>query len=402
MKTDGTDALSFITILARNGEMIAETYRLGSIEVTDENRSKVHELNTAGLLTPFRAGNFRLSRSMRALLDDGTKRQRGYATGSNLGAEMARFRALLVDYQLAAAEGRMEDAQRHEEDLLDSIFEIQDAVSGDLGQYLQITQSNYSDVRNAEEKARQNEHYLRRAKALEAALADLNSRETLDLFQSPLVREIEDIWHSEISLHIRTWTAKLLDAIDILKTFLFSYREIARETRRLRVFERLLRHRSDAEILETLAAAEDQPWSRRVSQGIAQPFPDIVTPEGRDALAEMARDLKPLAPREVKARERGQRRSEPDVVLAEEQLSPEEEMLAAFLTVVDQAGSWVSAADWSRQVNKAETQSFLEKILTWSYSDRACGRKAEMKFCEKTDDRSGNIEVRDILVCPAA
>lgn len=402
MKTDGTDALSFLLLLAKHGELIAEIYRSGSVEISDENRSRVYDLNTAGILTPFRAGHFRLSRAMRALLDGGTKRQRGYATGSNIAAEMGRFRPLLLDFQMASGEGRTEDAQRHEEDLLDCIFEIQDAISGELDQYLQITRNKFSDVRNAEEKARQNAHYLERARALEGSLSDLNSRETLDLFQSPLLREIEEIWHSEISSHIRPWTSTLLAAIDILKDYLFRYRAIARETRRLRALERLLRNRSDSDILEVLAGAEDQPWMRIAQEPMAEPYPDIVTPEGRDKLAEIARDLKPLAARQVRPRQSGQRKEGPDFFTAPEEVSLEEAVLSDFLSGVDQASSWVSASDWIRDRATIGFGSFLEEVLNWATSDRGCGRSVDFTKADAPDLRCGNIEIRDVLVCRAA
>ena len=182
--TSTGDIDRFLSLLGKYGALISDIYQSGSIEGTDEIRGALHELHNARAVTPCGAGHFRLSRPVKALLDDHTQRQRSFEIGDDIGAEIKRMRDLLDEYLRAANEGRQDDMDRLDNEVLESIYNIQDSVSSDLLRFRQITESSYSTVRDLSEKARQNVHYLKRAMALQDVLAALNSSDMHEAFSS--------------------------------------------------------------------------------------------------------------------------------------------------------------------------------------------------------------------------
>jgi len=400
--TSTGDIDRFLSLLGKYGALISDIYQSGSIEGTDEIRGALHELHNARAVTPCGAGHFRLSRPVKALLDDHTQRQRSFEIGDDIGAEIKRMRDLLDEYLRAANEGRQDDMDRLDNEVLESIYNIQDSVSSDLLRFRQITESSYSTVRDLSEKARQNVHYLKRAMALQDVLAALNSSDMHEAFSSALADELASVFHGEISARIGGWSALLLASIGIMKEFLFRYREITHETRRLRAFHRILKTRSLSDAEAALATVAWHPLLARPVEAVEDPLPDFITDEGRDALAEVVRTFKPIEKKRADERKAGHRAVDDGPLEVEEEISPEEAALPVFLSEVDASEGWVSARAWLDPEGGIAPASFLEQVLVWWLSDRDCDREATLKEAEHRCPRSGNLEIEDIVVCRAA
>jgi hypothetical protein len=400
--TSASDIDRFLGVLARHGELISEIYQSSSIESTDEIRGALHELHNARAVTPCGAGHFRLSRPVKALLDDHTQRQRSFEIGDDIGAEIKRMRDLIDEYLRAANEGRHDDMVRLESEVLESIYNIQDSVSSDLLRFRQITESSYSTVHDLSEKARQNAHYLRRAMALQDVLAALNSRDMHEALSSALADDLASVFHEEISARIGAWSALLLASVGIMKEFLFRYREITRETRRLRAFHRILKSRSPADAETAMATAAWHPLLARPVEAVEAPLPDFITGEGRDEFSDVVRTFKPIQQKRAEERKAGKRALDDGPLEVGEEISPEEAALSAFLSVVDASYGWVSARAWLDPAENIEPTSFLEQVLAWWLSDRDCERDANLKEAGHRCPRSGNMEIEDIQVCRVA
>lgn len=396
------DIQKTLTLMARHGEIIEAAYYNDGIEISDEIRTACHALKAARVLTPRGGGMFGLSKLMRELIDSQTQRQRSYAVGGNLGEEIDRMEKLLSELEMSSNEGRTGDIDQHGDDLSQCLYEIQEVISQDILNFRQAMESNFSNVRNNDEKLRQNQHYLQRVASLQTALERLNGKDLHDRFASPLVEVAAPTYYSAIGEQLGTWTSDLLYIASVFEQYMFRFRKIARETRRLRGFARFLKESGSAGLENALEHGGDVPVLHRAASPAALAWPDFTTMEGRDALAKMMHDFKFTERRRVKERKLGTRKSRAPAEAVEDDASVEERALAVFLEKVDGEARWFSAAEWAQQQDDLRTTSFLEQVLTWAVSDRDCARQVRYLESRRPSRRRGNMEIRDIQVCSAA
>jgi hypothetical protein len=399
-----SDISRYLTVLAKHGDILTDLYQSGRIEGNDAIMPALHELHNERVAIPCGAGQYRLNSPVKTFLDNYTQRPRSFEIGDDIGAEIKRMQDLLTEYLRAVNEGRSDDIDRLEDEVLGSIYNVQDSVSGDLTRFRQITENSYSTVRDQSEKARQNEHYLKRARVLQDVLNSLNGEAMHDegAFGNPLAVELAHVFHGEVSNRIGEWSALLLSSIDIMKEFLFRYREITQETRRLRALNRFLKTKSPSDIESALELASDHLILRRPVDPVGLPMPDFVTNAGRDALADVVSTFKPIEQREVKERQAGTRIADDGPMEVEPVISLEEKALSVFLSDVDASDGVVSARDWLDPAQGIVPASFLEQVLIWSMSDRDCDREATYLEAINQNAISGNMLIEDIQVCRAA
>lgn len=390
----------FLQLLSKHGGLLTDIYNDGGIEITDDNRSAIHDLSNVRAIIPYRAGAFRLSRIMRALFDEQTRRQKGYEVGGNIGALIAQMISLQKEYMIAAGEGRIDDQERHARDLADTIFEIQDVVSDDLSKFQRITISKFSNVKTLAEKKRQNEHYLKRSKELQSALNNLTAPEVIEVFDSPLAEDLGVIYHENISSKRSEWTSQIISIYNILREYYFKLRRIDPRKERLLFFSQQLEKRSNADIENTLFTAQNLPWMRQHQPMKTVPFPDLVSYEGRQSLLEVIQRLKPMEERKTKERTAGVRVQDDDDLVYQEDASSEELALEELLESAKGTTEWISTRQWGEE-NNYDIECWMQEVLYWTTSEIDDDWKVKFIESGHPNPKKGNIPISDVLLCPS-
>jgi len=397
------DIGQLLGLLARNADLIEAAYHEGAVLMTDENQSAVRSLHNNRVLYAREDSQFSLTRKMREMLDEHTQRHSTFAIGGNIGDEVDRMEKLLFELEEAASRGKHEDSERYADELSQSLYEIGEYVTQDILQFQHVMSSKFSDVRAIEEKMRQNEHYMERAKRLHLVVEQLNRHELHDRFSSPLVEEPGTVYRKAITRSIDEWSNTLLSISRIFEQFMFSFRRISEQTRRMRAFSQFLKEGGQGKLEEALRKSETCPALSRIAPAKPETRLDIYTDRSRNALASITRDLKPLETRKLTDRQAGKRSRDNETVSIDEDTAPEDRLLSVFLGAVQAAPDGLSAARWAAQTQQLDVASFLEHVLTWSeFLDEDDDHTVRYIEAGSTPARRANIAISDIKVCKAA
>lgn len=397
--TPKTEIPNFLARLDRHSDLIEEAYHSGFVQVSGEDEPAARALRIARVFTMRDQGQYGLTRTMRDLLNEHTQRQQRFAIGGNIVEEVERMEKLLFELEEAASQGKHVEGQRYSEDLCQSLFDIKDMISQDILQFDQVMSAKFSDVNTIEEKMRQNEHYLKRAEQLHVAVEQLNRNELHESFNSQLVDEAGRIYRRVIVQSISHWSSRLLSISKVFEEFMFSFREITKETRRMRAFNRFLKEGGQTKLEEAFSQSAEYPVMRRVLPARTETWLDVYSDRGRNALAEIVGDMKPLEQRKKQERHSGQRHQDNAPVSIEEDASLEDLGLFVFLSEVDKADGWISGFRWAETSPELRPSSFLEHLLTWSETE--CGDEHRVRYTEvdSTALNTANIAIADIEVC---
>lgn len=396
------DIRQFLSLLARYSDLIEDCYYEGSIVMTEENASAIRTLRNARVLSTREEGLYGLTRVMREMLDENMQRQQRFAIGGNIGDEISRMEKLLFELEEAASQGKHDEIEAYTADLSQSLYDIKDLITQDLLQFDQIMSTKFSDVRTIEEKMRQNAHYLERTKRLQDAVQQINSADLHERFSSALIGEAGRVYRVAISRSIAEWSASLLSNSKVFEQFMFSFRNIAEETRRLRAFARFLKEGGQSRMEEALHKADQYPALCRALPEEADVWPDIISDHGRQANAVIVNGLKLAETRRSEERSPGRRAEANTPTSIEEDQAPEDVALTAFLSQVSVADGWLSASGWVRSHSELPHAVFLEHVLTWSETER--DEEFEARYVEPHAPvpRRANMAIGDIEVCRAA
>jgi hypothetical protein len=402
--TGRADIQQFLGLLARNAELIEVCYHDGAVTMTEENAGAIRALRNARVLSTREEGRFGLTRAMREMLDENMQRQQRFAIGGNIGDEINRMEKLLFELEEAASLGKHAEIDTYTSDLCQSLYDIKDLITQDLLQFDQIMSTKFSDVRTTEEKMRQNAHYLERTQRLQQSLEQINRAELHEKFADARTAEAGRVYLVAISRSISGWSASLLANSQVFEQFMFSFRSIEEETRRIRAFTRFLKEGGQSRLVEALDKSETCPALRRVSDEGGELWPDIFSDRGRQAIGAIAAGLKPVESRKPDERRPGQRSKENAPVSIEEDLAREDLALSVFLSFVsERRATWVSAGAWAEASHGVPRAIFLEHVLTWADLERD-ETEFDVRYSEDalTPRRSANLVIGDIEICQAA
>lgn len=395
--------LQIFAMLSRHSAIIEVAHREGAVLMTDENQATIRTLHNNRILYAREDSQFGLTRTIREMLDDLTHKQSTFAIGGNIGDEVERMEKLLLETEEAASRGKHEDSERYAEELSQSLYEIREYVTQDILQFEQVMSSKFSDVSTIEEKMRQNEHYMERAKRMHIVVEKLNRVDLHEQFSSRLVEGPGEIYRKVITNSIDEWSNTLLSISRLFEQFMFSFRQISNQTRRMRAFGGFLREAGQSCLEEALRNADNCPALCRVKPVKVDIHLDLCSDRSRTRMGSIVNELKPIEPPKSKERKAGTKSSDNATVSIEEDLSAEDVFLSVFLGAVDASDEPISATKWAQETPDVIVSSFLEHVLTWSEISHDQDEH-EVEYIEfgNAPDRRANIEIEDIRVCRAA
>lgn len=405
MRSQSTDICEIFKTLAQHSEILAQAYYGDGVQMEEDTSDAIGVLVANGALSPYGEEGFMLSNDIRSYLDHSTHRRRGYGAGGDILGEIDRYSALLVDYESAVSVVRTSDATALRSEITRSIFAIREQINEEMERFRHVVETRFSEVSTMAEKQNQNTYYLNRAEKILAAVEQLEKATRVERYNE-LVRDVEVETYREIGSRYQGWVAALSSIQERLREFLFQFREIEEDTKKIYALTRFFADKSDEDIADMLTTIEEETdWTAQIEEVAVSPEPDIEDDETRVRLAQLFAEMKPKdemsAPAELEI-------GKPVVLEGSNTIADDipvsEQALLDFLDDVDAAGNAVSALAWLRGADQALLipEEWLEQVLTWAVGDRACGRKFEVQSQAPKTPRCGNVEVEDVMVCRAA
>lgn len=292
MSRDGVKHL--IGRLAAHQHLVSHAYYSSELIKNEDNARGIELLQQHKVLIPRGDDAYTLHTTFRRFLDAALNIERMYGIGSDLGVAFERLEQLTNALFDVAHEGQMEDRERIEDEIRQSIYEISDNMAADLAHLRTLVENRFGGVRTLAEKRRQNSYYIGRTEKVVRAielftLSDLGERiQTQGAFANIAV-----MFRTHLQERLPSFRQNLSDIMEILKRYLFEYREIEGRTRRVRSLWIYLERHPVYELQEWDESAHPRPWLLKASGISIHSHPWVRDPEYTDALADLARDIAP-------------------------------------------------------------------------------------------------------------
>lgn len=405
MSRDGVGNL--IGRLSTFHDLVSQAYYNGELVKGEDNARGVEYLQQHKVLIPRGEDTFTLHTTLRRFLDASLNIERIYSIGSDLGAAFERLEQLTNSLFDAVHEGRAEDRERLEDEIHQSIYEISDNLAADLAHLRTLVENRFAAVSTLAEKKRQNAYYIGRTekvvKAIELfTLSDLGER----IQSQGAFANIAIMFRAQLLERLPSFRQNLSDILEILKNYLFEFREIEARTKRVRSLWLYLERHPVYELQEWDESAHPQPWLMKSAGIPVRSHPWVRDPEYTDFLAELAGDIAPPALKMVVERPRGNLVEEVEMLTVALQSKPYQRAIEQMVAVCKADNIKASAQAWFRD-HGAEMGSMTEPIWLQCVMESLGPRKAkEWGISVLTDEVAddvfnGNVLIRDVFMVPA-
>lgn len=405
MSRDGVKHL--IGRLATHQHLVSHAYYNSELIKDEENARGIDLLQQHKVLIPRGDDAYTLHTTFRRFLDAALNIERLYGIGSDLGVAFERLEQLTNALFDVAHEGQMEDRERIEDEIRQSIYEISDNLAADLAHLRTLVENRFGNVSTLAEKKRQNAYYIGRTEKVVRAielftLSDLGERiQTQGAFAN-----IAAMFRAQLQERLPSFRQNLSDILEILKQYLFEYREIEERTRRVRSLWLYLERHPVYELQEWDETAHPQPWLLKASGLSIRSHPWVRDPEYTDALADLAGDIAPPTLRLPVERLRGTLIEEdpaPTIII---QIKPYQRAIENLITTCKSQNVRASALEWyfdhPNDLGGMSVSVWLQCVL----EDLGPRKKKELGIAvvaEESPDPifTGNVMVSDVHVEPA-
>ena len=405
MSRDGVKHL--IGRLASYQDLVSQAYYSGELIKDEDSARGIELLQQHKVLIPRGADSYTLHTTLRRFLDAALNIERLYGIGSDLGVAFERLEQLTNALFDAAHEGEAEERERIEDEIRQSIYEISDNLAADLAHLRTLVENRFGNVSTLAEKKRQNAYYIGRTEKVVRAielftLSDLGERiQTQGAFAN-----IAAMFRAQLQERLPSFRQNLSDILEILKQYLFEYREIEERTRRVRSLWLYLERHPVYELQEWDETAHPQPWLLKASGISIYSHPWVRDPEYTDALADLAGDIAPPVLRLPVDRPRGsllEEDSAPSLLL---QSRPYQQAIECLIATCKAENLRASALEWylghGTELGDMSVSVWLQCVL----EDLGPRKKRELGIVVVTEETAdpifdGNVMVSDVLVEPA-
>lgn len=405
MSRDGVKHL--IGRLANYQDLVSQAYFSGELVKDEDNARGIDLLQQHKVLIPRGEDAYTLHTTLRRFLDAALNVERLYGIGSDLGTSFERLEQLIEALFDAAHEGRVEDRERLEDEIRQSIYEISDNLAADLAHLRTLVENRFAAVGTLAEKKRQNAYYIGRTEKVVRAIELFTLSDLGERIQSQgAYANIAAMFRTQLQERLPSFRQNLTDILDILKRYLFEFREIEDRTRRVRSLWLYLERHPVYELQEWDETAHPQPWLLKAPGIPVRGHPSVRDPAYTDALADLAGDIAPPTLRMQADRPHGsltEVEPAPHVLLS---LKPYQQAIADLVTACKAGQCRLSALEWHHGhgavLGSLESSVWLQCVL----ETLGPGKKRELGILvavEETADPvfSGNVLVGDVYVEPA-
>ncbi len=405
MSRDGVKHL--IGRLASHQSLVSLAYYSGELIKDEDNARGIELLQHHKVLIPRGEDAYTLHTTLRRFLDAALNIERLYGIGSDLGAAFERLEQLTEALFDAAHEGRTEDRERLEDEIRQSIYEISDTLAADLAHLRTLVENRFAAVSTLAEKKRQNTYYIGRTEKVVRAielftLSDLGERiQTQGAFANIAV-----MFRSHLQERLPSFRQNLSDILEILKHYLFEFREIEERTRRVRSLWLYLERHPVYDLQEWDESAHLQPWLLKAPGIPVRSHPWVRDPEYSDTLADLAGDIAPPSIRLPVERPHGILLDEDPAPRLLLQSRPYQQAIERMVATCKTEHVRTSALDWHLkygvELGDMSTSVWLQCVLE-ALGPRKKRELGIAVIAEETPDPifDGNVVVSDVFVEPA-
>jgi hypothetical protein len=393
--------------LANHQDLVSQAYYNGELIKDEDNARGIELLQQHKVFIPRGEDAYTLHTTLRRFLDAALNIERLYGIGSDLGVAFERLEQLTNALFDVAHEGQIEDRERIEDEIRQSIYEISDNLAADLAHLRTLVENRFGNVSTLLEKKRQNAYYIGRTEKVVRAielftLSDLGERiQTQGAFAN-----IAAMFRAQLQERLPSFRQNLSDILEILKQYLFEYREIEERTRRVRSLWLYLERHPVYELQEWDETAHPQTWLLKADGITIRSHPCVRDPEYTDSLADLAGDIAPPVLRLHVERPRGSLLEEDSVPSVLLESHPYQQAIERLIASCKTENLRTSALGWyiehPSELGGMSISVWLQCVL----EDLGPRKKRELGIivvAEETVDPifNGNVKVCDVLVEPA-
>ncbi len=278
-----------LTLLEKTKELIAQSYYQGRIEKTAENQGKIGLLRSRRLMSPDIRDMFSLHSSLRHFLNTVLATERLIRPGSDFRFMFESLVEAAELYVLAQAENRQSDCDRYEFEVRDAICAIADAMDSELLDLRTRVANRFAAVSTLAEKKKQNIFYQRRTRVIVDLLEDLHFSDLGDRLS--VSEDLSESFHSLWLQRVPAFRESLLDILETLQQYLFEFRQIEAQAKRLRTFALHLTRTPDWTPRDWDQLADVPEWLAIAEGILLAAAPDVHAAETEQILVEIAQKI---------------------------------------------------------------------------------------------------------------
>lgn len=150
--------VKLLRLLGRNAELVMDAYLSGSLDETRQEPALLKKLTDNGILwRPEPDEPLRLSRNVRALLEEGLKDERNRQINANVGSALATIKTLANHYREARASVDYSAAEAYLADLTEHVFSFTESLRYSIRVLWGRINNEFGYVGSINAKIRENE-----------------------------------------------------------------------------------------------------------------------------------------------------------------------------------------------------------------------------------------------------
>lgn len=295
--------------LKENDNLIAEAYYHGNIFQDDKNKLNVNILFQHKALIKRESQSYTVHLKLREFLDISLNKERLYRVNTDFAVLFERLVNLLNDLYDAYHDGYISKAENYESEIQYAINEIFETIHENISQLRYMTENHFGTATTFSEKKRQNEYYLNRTEKMVEAIGVFSQSEWMEyggrIFTDNAFVNIAPTFRDQLQNKLSSFRQKLNDILEILKKYLYEFRQIEKQTSKLRKMWAYLERHPDYEFQNYSENPNPPLWLWKSIAIVARGYPEIRS-EYAESLAEIAERIPQKKKHEVKVkRQRG-------------------------------------------------------------------------------------------------
>lgn len=407
MSRDGV--LTLLGRLHTYQDVVSLAYHNGEIVKDEGNARGVEHLHQHKVLVPRSHETFTLHTTLRRFFDTSLNIERMYLIGADMGAAFERLETLAKSLFDASHEGRIDDKDRLEDEIRQSIYEISDNLAAELSHLRTLVENRFAAVNTLAEKRRQNAYYIGRTEKLVQAIEAFSLSDLGDRMQSqPPFVNVASMFAAQLTDRLVSFRHNLLAILKILQTYLFEFRSIEERTKRVRSMWLFMERTPLYEMKDWSEEPRPPAWLAKSAGIPVKASPRVRDPECTDELAAIAREIAPPEVRIPVRRERGSLTLDDEVdEVRIIPVRPHRLAIAAMLRACLETGGSLSALEWFHG-NPGHTGAMTPSLWLQFVVETSSRAKARELGLDITPEDApfevfdGNYLVRDVMISVAA
>ncbi|GAA4893516.1 phosphoenolpyruvate carboxylase [Ferrimonas pelagia] len=277
---------SFLNQLARNADLLMDTYLSGTVDETADNAKAVAKLTAAGVLRRGEADEpLRLAPSIRTMLEDALKDEKGRQVDTNVGSALATIKTLARHYKEAQHLHDYPAADAYLAELAELVFHLKESLRHSTRSLWSRINNEFGYVGTMDAKIRENQLAQDQVSELLGSLELFRFDELAELAGD--ARELRRLLVVSLQHTMVECTGELAVVQSRLLALLGRFREIQGRTRLLKGFLLHCEQHPDYQVDDHVARVNVPPLLNQGQRCLAPASVDVADGNEERALIEL-------------------------------------------------------------------------------------------------------------------